>query len=180
MDIVRGFTKVSVNRQKHILLHHTFDDVFRRTNDVKILMSTFDFGEHHFVDVKHLVDDLNVFTRLFFIPFGKLGQHVFIDVVSPVIDFQYLASFFLRTLATPQCKEGKDKGKQIFHFFFLFARYKVVKSSTGRSNFLLKDYSCFCFSARLLMTIKRTSTVTKIMVESGLNSGVNPPFRASA
>ena len=45
------------------------------------------------------------------------------------------------------------------------------------------NYAAFCFllrAERMFITIRSTSTVTKIMVERGLNSGVRPPLRASA
>ena len=61
MDVVRSFPKVSVNGEQHLLLHHSFNDVLRGTHHVEVLMATFNLGEHHFVDVKELIDDFNFF-----------------------------------------------------------------------------------------------------------------------
>ena len=47
-------------------------------------------------------------------------------------------------------------------------------------NDIYSFYSFCCFSARLLITISNTNTVTKMMVDNGRSSGVKPPLRASA
>ena len=67
-------------------------------------------GEHDFVGVEHLVDKADVLARLLFVPGGKFGQYIFIDVVGPVVDFQYVAALFARILARDGCEdEAKEK-----------------------------------------------------------------------
>ena len=94
-DIVGCLAEVTVDGQQHILAHHSLDDVLRRAHHVEILVSALNLGEHHLVDVEHLIDDFNVLARLFLVPFGELRQHIFVDVVGPVIHLQDALTFFV-------------------------------------------------------------------------------------
>ena len=65
--------------------------------------------------------------------------------------------------------------------FISFNYYNYFNSSNYFNYYNSSiNHSFFCFSARLLITINSTSTVTKMMVDNGRNSGVSPPLRASA
>ena len=95
LEIVWGLAKTSVDGQEEVLAQHSLDDVFRRTNHVVVLMSTFYLGQHHLVDIKGLVDDAYLLARLRLIPFREVGKHVFVYVVGPVIYLQNLLSVLL-------------------------------------------------------------------------------------
>ena len=73
-------------------------------------MAALYLGEHDFVDVEHLVDKADVLPRLLLVPGGELGKYVFVDVVRPVVDFQYVAALFAGVLARDGCEdEAKEK-----------------------------------------------------------------------
>ena len=42
-----------------------------------------------YIDVKSLIDNPNIFPRLFFVPPGKFRQHILINVIGPIIYFQH-------------------------------------------------------------------------------------------
>ena len=99
VDIVWSLAKASVDRQEKILAKHPFDDIFRWTNHIIVLVSSLYLGEHHLVDVKGLVDDPYLLARLLLIPFREVGKHILVNIVCPVIYFQYLLSVFSGVLA---------------------------------------------------------------------------------
>ena len=73
-------------------------------------MAALYLGEHDFVDIEHLVDDPDIFAGLLLVPGGKFGQYIFVDVVGPVVDFQYVAALFTRIFARDGCEdEAKEK-----------------------------------------------------------------------
>ena len=93
-----------------VFLQHPLDDVLRGAYHVEILVAALYLGEHDFVDVEHLVDEADVLARLLLVPGGKFGQYIFVDVVGPVVDFQYVAALFARILARDGCEdEAKEK-----------------------------------------------------------------------
>lgn len=92
--IVRGLPEIAVNGKEQILLQHTLNDIFRRAYNIEIFVSAFNLGEHDFINVKYLVDDTDIFSRLLLIPGGELGEDIFVDVVCPVVYLQYMAAFF--------------------------------------------------------------------------------------
>ena len=109
-QVVRGLAEVAVDGQEKVLLQHPFDDVFRGAHHVEVFVAALYLGEHDFVDVKHLVDKADVLPRLLLVPGGELGKYVFVDVVRPVVDFQYVAALFARVLARGGCEdEAKEK-----------------------------------------------------------------------
>ena len=82
--------KGSIDRQQQTFMQHSFDDIFRRTYHIKILMPFFDFGEHDFVYIESLINDTYIFSCLFFIVLLKIFQHALTNIVCPVIYFQYI------------------------------------------------------------------------------------------
>ena len=157
-DVIRGFTKVAVDREKEVFFQHALNDVFRGAYEVEVFLPTLDFGEHDFIDIEYLVDDADIFACLFFVPGGEFGKDVFVDVVGPVVDFENTATLLAGTGARSEKKDAEEEGYVFLHCF----------------------YSFFERSALLFITISNTNTVMKMMVDSGRNSGVNPPLRASA
>ena len=109
-QIVRGLAEVAVDGQEKVFLQHPLDDILRGAYHVEILVAALYLGEHDFVDVEHLVDKADVLARLLLVPGGKFGQYIFVDVVGPVVDFQYVAALFARILARDGCEdEAKEK-----------------------------------------------------------------------
>ena len=77
-----------VNRQQQMLFQHSLNDIFRRTNHIKILMSLFYFRQHDLVDVECLIDDVDIFTCLFFIVRLEIFEYTFSYIICPIIDLK--------------------------------------------------------------------------------------------
>ena len=57
-----------------------------------------------------MYSEADVLACLLLVPGGKFGQYIFVDVVGPVVDFQYVAALFARILARDGCEdEAKEK-----------------------------------------------------------------------
>ena len=75
-------------------------------------MSQFDLGEHGLVDVEGLVDYLDRFSCLFFIPHFELIEELLIDIVGPVVYLENLASVFR---AAHEHKDCQSKIQYLLH-----------------------------------------------------------------
>ena len=62
-------------------------------------MPLFNFRQHDFVDIEHLVDDPDIFAGLLLVPSGKFGQDILVDIVCPIVDFQNMTALLIRTIA---------------------------------------------------------------------------------
>ena len=112
-----------VNRQQQMLFQHSLNDIFRRTNHIKILMSFFYFRQHDLVDVECLIDDAYIFTCLFFIVRLEIFEYTFSYIICPVIDLKNSLPWFAGIVATAQ-KTSQHQQKQVnsnysFHFIYV-------------------------------------------------------------
>ena len=90
IHIIGRMGKNSIDGQQQILFQHTFDNVFRRTNHIKILMSLFNLGKHDFVDIECLIDNTDIFSGLFLVINLKIFQNTLTDIISPIVYLQYI------------------------------------------------------------------------------------------
>ena len=149
--------KNRINGQQQVFAEHTLDDVFRRTDHIEILMPLFDFGQHDFIDVKGLINDPDLFSRLFFVVLLEIFQNTFADIVGPVIYFQHmLARVFLVITA------GQQTSQQC------------------QIQYIFSHIPFFSLPALRLMMISNARMTIKMTADKGRSSGVSPPLRASA
>ena len=94
--------KIRIDGQQQMFLQHTLDDVFRRTDHIKILMPLFNLRQHDLVDVECLVNDTDILTGLFFIICLEILEYTFADVICPVIDFKDPLTRFTGIIASGQ------------------------------------------------------------------------------
>ncbi len=111
LDIVGRFPETGVYGQEKVFAQHSLDDVFRGAYHVIVLVSALYLGKHHLVDVEGLVDDPYLLAGLSLIPFRKVGEHVLVDVVCPVIDFQNLLPVFLVVARAQRQQRQQCQGK---------------------------------------------------------------------
>ena len=90
MQIIGSLSKNGINGKQQTFPQHTLYDILRRTDHIEILMSALYLGQHDFIDVKSLINNPDIFSRLFFVPLGKLRQHILVNIVGPIIYFQYI------------------------------------------------------------------------------------------
>ena len=154
--VVRGVAEIAVYRQEEVIHKHPLDDVVGWADQVVILVAQLDLGEHGFVYVKGLVYDCDFLPGLFFVPLFELCDEVFIDVVRPVVNLEDLLT---RSAAGSKYAKCEQNACQFFHFTACL------------------DLNLDCL---MLIIIRSISTTRKMMVISGLSSGVRPPLRASA
>ena len=69
-------------------------------------MTQLDLREHCLVDVKCLIDYLDLFSGLLLVPLFKFAKEFLVDIVSPVIDLQYVVAF----VGASDQKDGCDDG----------------------------------------------------------------------
>ena len=120
VDIIRSLPEITVDRQQEVLPQHTLDDILRGTDQVEILMPPFDLGQHDLVDIKDLIDNPDLLTRLFLIPFREIRQDVLVDIISPVINLQDLASLLVRAPARSEQPHKQGQNRQNRYKFLHF------------------------------------------------------------
>ncbi|EDV06812.1 hypothetical protein BACINT_01911 [Bacteroides intestinalis DSM 17393] len=114
-DIVRSLPKIAVDREEEIFLQHSFDDVFRWAYKVEIFLSALNFSEHDFVDIEYLVNNTNVFACLLFVPGREFGEDFFVNVICPVVDFQYTAALLTGVATRGEEKDAEEEGYVFLH-----------------------------------------------------------------
>ncbi|EEF87390.1 hypothetical protein BACCELL_05005 [Bacteroides cellulosilyticus DSM 14838] len=114
-DIVRSLTKIAVDRNEEVFLQHSFDDVFRGAYKVEIFLSALNLSEHDFVDIEYLVDDADIFACLLFVPGRKFGEDFFVNVICPVVYFQYTAALLTGTGTGDKEKNAEEEGYVFLH-----------------------------------------------------------------
>ena len=156
VDVIGCRAEIALDGKQEILRHHSFDDIFRRTNHVVIFLAFFDTRKHGFVDVESLIHNRDFFAGLFLIPHFKIVQNRFVDIVGPVVYFQNTATIGAGSREQHQACQNK-RIDTFFHFFLFFA----------------------CLLERIFPIIKRIRIVRKTIDIKGRSSGVRPPLRAS-
>ena len=124
-------------------------------------MTTFNLCEHYLIYIECLIYYLYVFSCLLLIPFRKIFKYTFVDIIGPVVYFKN--SFTRITGVIAAGKYECHKEYQCHEYIFQ----------------LLHHHASFFLPARRFIIISSTRTAINIIVESGLNSGVSPPLRAS-
>ena len=115
IQVIGRFSEVTVDGKQQLFLQHTFDDIFRRTYQVEIFVTTLHLGQHDLVNVEYLVNDTDILSRLLLIPDRKFIQNIFIDIIRPVINFQYLTALFFRTCTGRKYAQASDKCAYYFN-----------------------------------------------------------------
>ena len=80
----------------------------------------FDLGQHDLVDIKDLIDNPDLLTRLFLIPFREIRQDVLVDIISPVINLQDLTSLLVRAPARSEQPHKQGQNRQNRYKFLHF------------------------------------------------------------
>ena len=88
LDVVGSAPEILLNGEEQVVADHPLDDVVGRANDIVVLVSLLDFGEHRLVNIKGLVDDLDLLSGLFLVPLLEILDEAFFHVVTPVVDLQ--------------------------------------------------------------------------------------------
>ena len=114
-DIVRSLPKIAVDREEEVFLQHSFDDVFRGAYKVEIFLSALYLSEHDFVDIEYLVDDADIFACLLFVPDREFGEDFFVDIICPVVYFQYTAALLTGTGTGGKEKNAEKEGYVFLH-----------------------------------------------------------------
>ena len=108
VHVVGRMGKSGVNGQQQMLFQHSLNDIFRRTNHIKILMSLFDLRQHDLVDIKCLINDADIFACLFFIVCLKVFEYPLAYIICPVIDFKDFLAWLTGIVTTAQ-RTGQDQ-----------------------------------------------------------------------
>ena len=153
--------KSRINRLQQAFVQHSFDDILGRTHHIKVFMPFLNFCQHDFVDIKRLIHDTDIFSRLLLIIFLKIFQYAFTYVVCPVVHLEHVFARFIGVVASCQQTAHTQSHPPVPPFHLLFHLF-------------------FALSALRLIIISSTSITTKITADSGRSSGVRPPLRASA
>ena len=83
-----------------MLFQHALNDVFRRTDHVKVFMPFFNLRQHNLIDVERLIYDTDIFTGLFFIICLKVFKYSLAYIIRPIVDFKNLFTRFTGIIAT--------------------------------------------------------------------------------
>ena len=83
-------------------------------------MPPFDLGQHDLIDIKDLIDNPDLLTRLFLIPFRQIRQDVLVDLISPVINLQDLTSLLVRAPARSEQPHKQGQNRQNRYKFLHF------------------------------------------------------------
>ena len=108
VHVVGRMGKSGVNGQQQMLFQHSLNDIFRRTNHIKILMPLFDLRQHDLVDIKCLINDADIFACLFFIVCLKVFEYPLAYIICPVIDLKNSLPWFAGIVTTAQ-RTGQDQ-----------------------------------------------------------------------
>ena len=120
VDVVRRASEIAVQGQQKVVLEHPLDDIVGRAHDVVVFVTLLDLGEHRFVDIEGLIDDLHLLTGLLGVPFLEFGNGGLVDVVRPVVDLEDLGTVLG---AAGQQGEGCQGDQDSFHrFSFCFCK----------------------------------------------------------
>ena len=88
LDVVGRVPEVLLDGKEQVIADHPLDDIIGRANDIVVLMSFLDLGEHRLIDVESLVDDFDLLPGLFLVPLLEIPDEAFFHVVAPVVDLE--------------------------------------------------------------------------------------------